>query len=359
MLITAVSFFVVLSVLVLVHEYGHFIVARRNGIIVEEFGLGYPPRVATLFQRDGILYTFNAIPFGGFVRLRGEDGVEGPGSFASRPKRVRATVLLAGPGMNFLLAVVLFTASFMLGRPMVAPGATITEVMSGSPAATVGLQPGDVIIAMAGEPIETPEDLVRATRAHLGEPITLTVRRGPGTLEVSVSPRAQPPKGEGPLGVAIRIATEIRRASLGEALVHGLGATATFTIMTLSLPVMLLRGLVPIEAARPIGPLGIAQLTGGAVEVSVAIGMAFPILQLMAILSAALAVTNLLPLPALDGGRLLFVIIEAIRGRRVDPEREGLVHLVGMAFLLMLMILVTYQDFVQGVPQVDWGGPGL
>ncbi len=359
MLITAVSFFVVLSVLVLVHEFGHFVVARRNGIVVEEFGLGYPPRVAKLFERDGVLYTLNAIPFGGFVRMRGEDGIEGPGSFASRPKRVRAAVLLAGPGMNFLLAVVLFTASFMLGRPMVAPGAAVTAVMPGSPAEAAGLQPGDVVVTMAGEPVKTPDDLVRVTRKYLGHPITLTVRRGVETLEVSVTPRPQPPKGEGPLGVAIRTATEIRRVPLSEAFINGLGATAIFVVMTLALPVMLLRGLIPVEAARPVGPWGIAQLAGGAVETSVAIGMAFPILQLMAILSAALAVTNLLPLPALDGGRLLFVIIEAVRGRRVDPEREGLVHLVGMAFLLTLMILITYQDIVQGVPRIDWGGPGL
>ncbi|NOZ29103.1 MAG: site-2 protease family protein [Chloroflexi bacterium] len=359
MLVTAVSFFVVLSVLVLVHEFGHFIVARRSGIVVEEFGLGYPPRLAVLFERNGVAYTLNAIPFGGFVRMRGEDVAEGPGSFSAQPKRVRAAVLLAGPGMNLLLSVVLFTASFLLGRPLLAPGAAVTAVAPGSPAEAAGLQPGDVILAVADQPVETPADLVQLVKEHLGEPVELEVRRDGEMVRVTVTPRVNPPEGEGPMGVAIHSASEFRRLPLGQAFLQGLAMTGSFIFMTLMLPILLLRGLIPMEAARPIGPLGIAQLTGGAVEVSVATGMAFPILQLVAIFSAALAVTNLLPLPALDGGRLLFVVIEAIRGRRIDPEKEGLVHLIGMVLLFTLMILITYQDIIRGVPQIDWVGPGL
>ncbi|HEY66267.1 MAG TPA: site-2 protease family protein [Caldilineae bacterium] len=358
MLITIASFFIVLSILVLVHEFGHFIVARRSGIVVEEFGLGYPPRLITLFKRDGVLYTLNAIPFGGFVRMRGEDGLEGPGSFISQPKRVRAAVLVAGPAMNLVLAMVLFTASFMLGNPMPMPGAAVAAVAPGSPAETAGIQVGDVIVRAAGEPVETPGDLVAIVSERQGETIQLEIRREGEIVTLSLTPRVNPPEGEGPIGVAIQPAMELRRLPLGQALFFGLKSTGRFIWRTLSLPVMLLRGLIPAEAARPIGPVGIAQLTGGAVEVSVAIGMAFPILQLTAILSAALAVTNLLPLPALDGGRLLFVLVEAVRGQRLDPEKEGLVHLIGMAVLLTLMVLVTYQDLIRGVPQIDWGGPG-
>ncbi len=358
MLITAVSFFVVLSVLVVVHEFGHFIVARRQGIVVEEFGLGYPPRLAILFRHDGVLYTLNAIPFGGFVRLRGEDGHEGPGSFASQPKRARAAVLLAGPGMNFALAVLLFTASFTLGQPMPAPGAIITAVAPNSPAEAAGLRPGDIITAIAEEPIKVPSDLTRVVTAHAGRPVALTIRRDGQVLTVHVTPRVHPPEGEGPMGISIDQAREIQRLPLGQAFVYGLGSTVSFIFLTLSLPVLLLRGLIPVEAARPIGPVGIAQLAGGAVEASVAIGMAFPILQFVAILSAALAVTNLLPLPALDGGRLLFILVETIRGHRIDPEKEGMVHLIGMALLFTLMVLITYQDLVQGVPSIDWRGPG-
>jgi regulator of sigma E protease len=358
MLITALSFFIVLSVLVLVHEFGHFIVARRRGILVEEFGLGYPPRLAILFRHGGVLYTLNAIPFGGFVRLRGEDGREGVGSFASQPKRTRAAVLLAGPGMNFALAVLLFTASFMLGQPMPTPGAIITAVAPNSPAEAAGLRPGDVIIAIAGESVKVPSDLTRVVTTQAGQPVALTIRRDDQVFTLYVTPRTNPPPGEGPMGISIEQASEIQRLPLGQAFVYGLGSTVSFILVTLSLPILLLRGLIPIEAARPIGPVGIAQLTGGAVEASVAFGMAFPILQFVAILSAALAVTNLLPLPALDGGRLLFILVETIRGRRIDPEKEGIVHLIGMALLLTLMVLITYQDLVQGVPSIDWRGPG-
>lgn len=359
MLITILSFFIVLSVLVIVHELGHFLVARRNGIIVEEFGFGYPPRLAVLFKRNGVLYTLNAIPFGGFVRMRGEDAEAGPESFTAQPKRVRAAVLLAGPAMNLLLAVLLFTLSSLWGRPMPAPGAEITAIAPGSPAEQAGLLPGDVILEVAGQAIAAPTDLTLLTREHLGRSMALTVRRAGQTLTVNIVPRADPPPGEGPMGVAVRSPVEVRSLPLGEAVMSGITSTAVFVVGTLMLPVLLLRGLVPAEMARPIGPVGIAQLAGGAVEFSVATGMAFPILQLMAILSAALAVTNLLPLPALDGGRLLFILIESIRGRRIDPAKEGIVHLIGMALLVTLMILITYQDVVQGLPPIDWGGPGL
>jgi regulator of sigma E protease len=243
--------------------------------------------------------------------------------------------------MNLLLAMVLFTVSSLLGRPMVAAGAAVAAVVPGSPAAQVDLQPGDVILIVAGQPVNQPSDLTQITQAHLGQPMELSFRRGDRTLSVTVTPRAQPPQGEGPMGVTIRTVTEIRRLPLGEAILSGVESTGSFIVSTVTLPVLLLRGLIPAEAARPIGPVGIAQLAGGAVEVSVASGMAFPILQLMAILSGALAVTNLLPLPALDGGRLVFILIEAVRGRRIDPEKEGMVHLVGMALLLTLMVLIT------------------
>ncbi|MCS7221749.1 MAG: M50 family metallopeptidase [Anaerolineae bacterium] len=358
MWITAIAFFIVLSVLVLAHEFGHFIVARRQGIIVEEFGLGYPPRLVVLFRHKGVLYTLNAIPFGGFVRLRGEDGREGPGSFASKSKRARAAVLLAGPGMNFALAVLLFTASFMLGQPMPTSGAVITAVAPGSPAEVAGLQPGDIITAIAEEPVRVPSDITRVVAAQAGQPVALTIRRDGQILTIHVTPRVTPPPGEGPMGISIEQASEIRRLPLGQAFVYGLGSTVSFVLITLSLPILLLRGLIPAEAARPIGPVGIAQLTSGAVEASVAAGMAFPILQFVAVLSAALAVTNLLPLPALDGGRLLFIVVEIIRGRRIDPEKEGMVHLIGMALLFTLMLLITYQDLVKGVPSIDWGVSG-
>jgi regulator of sigma E protease len=359
MLITVASFLVVLSLLVFVHELGHFLVAKRSGIVVEEFGFGYPPRIRTLFYWRGTPVSLNAIPFGGFVRMKGEDGQEGPGSFVSQSKRIRALTLLAGPAMNFLLALVFFTLAFLLGWPEVQAGARIKEVVAGAPADLAGLRPNDIVLQVDGQPVRQLEDLTTYTDAHRGTEITLTVRRQGEELTVRVVPRVNPPVGEGAMGIAIGPVTGIRRSPLPEAMVRSVEATGRFIFLTLSVPVMIIRGLIPVSEARPIGPVGIAVLAGDAMQATFALGWWFPILQLMAILSAALAVTNLLPLPALDGGRLLFIAIETLRGRRIDPEREGTIHLIGFALLLTLMLLITYQDIVSPVPRLDWSNLGL
>lgn len=359
MWLTLVSFLVVLSILVFVHELGHFLVAKRSGIVVEEFGFGYPPRLGTLFRWRGTPVTLNAVPFGGFVRMRGEDGQEGPGSFASQSKKVRALTLLAGPAMNFLLALVFFTLAFVLGWPEPQAGARISEVVPDTPAERAGLRPGDIVLRADDQPIERLEDLTAYTDAHRGQEVTLTVRRHEEEILVRVVPRVNPPEGQGAMGISIGPVMGIRRSPLPEAVIKAVGATGRFVYFTLAVPAMILRGLIPASEARPIGPVGIAQLTGDAVQATFALGWWFPILQLLAILSAALAITNLLPLPALDGGRLLFIGIEVIRGRRVDPEREGAIHLIGFAFLLTLMLLITYQDIVSPVPRFDWSSLGM
>jgi regulator of sigma E protease len=203
-------------------------------------------------------------------------------------------------------------------------------------------------------------DFINWTQEKKGQSVSLALERDGQRVSTSLVPRANPPQGEGAIGIAMNgepTAWTIKHVAAGEALLRGAEQTANVVILTLSAPVMLLRGTISPEAARPVGPIGIARMTGDAAERAVNNGWWFPVLQLTAFISAALGITNLLPFPALDGGRILFIGIEAIRGRRVDPRKEGTIHLVGLAILLTLMFLVTFQDIVAPMPSINWPSP--
>lgn len=443
MLLTIVSFVVVLGILVFFHELGHYWVARRNGIIVEEFGLGYPPRLVKLFRYDGTDFTLNLLPFGGFARMKGEDAADmSPGSFNGASLGGRAATLIAGPLMNALLAAVLFAASVMVGFPAMAGHPMVTAVAPGSAAAALGLQSGDILLTYAGRPVQVsieeqtatqvrsgdaaadaqPEllvsrqgdlvsipatsDQVQAVltaggfvvtlmtqitgiaenspaqsaglqsgdqvlavndtiitvdnslnaeiQRHLGEPIDMTLWRDGGWTTVNVTPRVNPPPGEGSIGVQISPVTEIASMGLLPALWTGITSTLEYGLLVLQLPIMLIAGQLAPADAQITGPVGIAQMVGGAVSATIDTGLWYPILRLSAVLSAALAITNLLPLPALDGGRLLFILIELIRGRRINPEREGFIHMIGFMVLLGLMLLITVRDISSAPQGIDW-----
>jgi regulator of sigma E protease len=443
MLLTVVSFVIVLGILVFFHELGHYWVARRNGIVVEEFGMGYPPRLVKLFRYDGTDFTLNLLPFGGFARMKGEDaGDMSPGSFNAASLGGRAATLIAGPLMNALLAAVLFAASVMVGFPAPAGHPMLSTVADGSAAAAIGLEASDILLTYAGRPVQVsledqtttqiradgaagaaqPELLVSrdgelltlaATPAQLqavlneggyvitlmtmvtgiaenspaqaagiqpgdqvlavddtiitrenslsdeiqrrlGESITMTLWRDNGWVAVNVVPRVDPPQGEGAVGVALAPVTEIATMDLLPALWMGITSTVEYAFLVLQLPFLLIAGQLSPADAQVSGPVGIAQMVGGAVSATIDTGMWYPILRLSAVLSAALAITNLLPLPALDGGRLLFILIELIRGRRVSPEREGFIHMVGFMFLLGLMLLITVQDIRSAPQSIDW-----
>ena len=431
-MLTLVAFVIVLGVLVFVHELGHFIVAKRTGIQVEEFAFGYPPRLLKLWQEKGKIvlagkaltignhtsvsrqievgkrvayrsqltadgqevvtrldpvpddmpdeqvrqkfggqagvvgqiergtqYSFNLIPFGGYVRMLGEEDPSAPHSFASKSKRVRVAVLVAGAAMNVLLAIVVFTATFMLGAPV--PVATdnvmVLGIANGSPAQSAGVQVGDIIVSLDGTQVRSPDDLVKLTNERLGQAVQLLIKRGQETLTVSLVPRVNPPQGQGSMGVSIQAAVskvEITYYPIGQAFL--LGAQQTFSTIgvTFSVPLLIIRGILPADAVRPIGPYGIYQQTASAVNATVQMGWWYPILSLVGLISTALAITNLLPLPALDGGRILFIVVEAIRGRRVDPAREGVVHFVGLAVLVALMLVISYFDVIRPVTAIDW-----
>jgi regulator of sigma E protease len=315
-------------------------------------------RDASVIERldPGTVYSVNAIPFGGFARMLGEEDPTFPGSLASKSKLTRIGVLAAGAGMNLLTAVLFFALALTLGAPAVAEpeNAVVNIVAPGSPAEAADLQPGDLILWADSREVLTIADLQEHTLAHQGEPVELTVKRGDELLKITVVPRVSPPEGEGPIGIGLSPRTTIKQYPWYEALWLGLKQTAAYIGLIITLPVQVIRGLVPADLARPVGPVGVGQLVGDAVQYSLDSGWWFPVMQMMGTLSVALAVTNLLPLPALDGGRILFVIVEGIRGRRIDPAKEGLVHLIGMLILVALMLIITWQDVVNPVPSLDW-----
>jgi regulator of sigma E protease len=340
-LLTAVVFVFILGILIFVHELGHFLAAKKVGVRVEEFGFGYPPRVWG--KRCGeTLYSINAVPFGGFVKLTGEDETESldPRSFASKTFFERGLVLISSILANFFLAVLIFSAVFTIGVP--APvRVTIEEVVPGSPAEAVGLQKEDIVSAFNKEEIKDGPTLVALTKEHLGEEISLTVLRGEEELKLEVVPRSEFPKDQGPLGVVIRTHLEKKSYPIWQAPFVGIAEALNLTwLMLKGLSAMIFdlifKRIIPKDIA---GPVGIAQLTGEAVRFG-----ALPVFQLIGLLSLNLALVNLLPLPALDGGRLLFVSLEAITGRKPRPKVQKWVHTAGFALLVILMILITIQD---------------
>jgi regulator of sigma E protease len=260
--------------------------------------------------------------------------------------------------MNLLTAVMFFALAFGTGVPAVADpeNAVIRDVAAGSPAQIAGLQAGDVVVQAGDTPILTMDELSTYTQAHLGQEIALTVERGSQTLTVSVVPRVNPPEGQGAMGVILGPRTTVKQYVWYEALWSGVKETAAMSYATITFPVQLIRGLIPADLARPVGPVGVGQLVGDAVQSSLKMGWWYPVLLIMGSLSVAVAMTNLLPLPGLDGGRVLFVAIEAIRRKRIDPAKEGLVHLIGMLLLIALMFLLIWQDLIHPLPSLNWGG---
>ena len=380
--VSLLSFVIVFSLMVLVHEFGHFIVGKKAGVRVREFGFGYPlgpdrpPSERPLCwkiaeDRAGTVYTFNLIPFGGFVNL-GENDPDDPESLAHRPKRVRLAALLTGPVMNLIAAFVIFGVAALAGYPRFLYGVGILDVAVGSPAEEAGIKAEDVILSVGDLSLEdyaTGADdayamvgsVVDYVAARAGQEVRVAVRRGTGSdaqrVELTVTPRADE-NGDGKMGVGIQaVPVRIERvhASFVEALKFGVGEIVYTVQMTVMIPVQVLRGLLPAGSARSVGPVGIARLTGDAVQQSLDVGWAYPILQLTGVLNVAIAVTNLLPLPALDGGRILFILIEAVRGRPLPPEKEGLVHGIGLIILLLVLVAITIQDIFVPLPQgMNW-----
>jgi regulator of sigma E protease len=347
-------FLPILSLMMFVHELGHFITARLSGITVLEFGFGLPPRLWG-FKRNGVMYSINWIPFGAFVKMLGEEDPTAPGSFASKPRGIRALVLAAGSGMNFLLAVVAFSMVYIVGVPGVPPDGpvTIAEVAQDSPALAAGLQPRDVIVGVDGQPVNV-QTFRDQTQTHVDQPMQVQVKRGDQTISTTLTPRSNPPEGQGAIGIVI--SGGLIHLGPGAAISQGFLQTVRAIGATLSVPKLLLEGSIAPGDARLIGLVGMAQATSETVSYVVDTGFWYPLFVLTGLFSAGLSIANMLPIPALDGGRLFFVLLEWIRGRRVPPEREAAFHFVGIVVLLTLMVIISFNDLISPLPAINWGG---
>lgn len=351
MFFTALIFLIVLSVLVFVHEFGHFITAKKLGVRVDEFGFGFPPRAFSV-KRGGTVYSLNWIPLGGFVKIKGEMAEEATGrdSFATQSAPRRLLILAAGVTMNMLLAWALFSAAALIGLTETVDdvhasatvknrAVTVTDVLPESPAAAAGIGYGDSITAVNGTPVAQVAALQDTLRNASGE-VALTLRRGQTTREVRVTPVTLEQTGKSGIGVGL-LETGTVSYPFWYAPVRGAQITAMNTLAVFQAFGGLIAGLVTGKgvSADVAGPVGIAVATGEVAR----LGFIY-LLQFTALLSINLAVINILPLPALDGGRVLFLAIEKVRRKPVDRRIEGIVHQIGFALLLFLALLVTVQD---------------
>ena len=341
--LSIISFLVVIVVLILAHELGHFVTAKISGVKVDEFGLGFPPRLLSV-KRGETLYSLNAIPLGGFVKMAGEEDPEIPGSLASKSAATRLLVLSSGSLMNFLLPLFLFSIAFMVPHNMATGQVTITEVTPDSPAIGAGIRPGDTILSVEEKAVNNSGDLQRYIQLNLGKEITILVRHDDATAEnVQVIPRWKPPEGDGAIGIGLITSDlTITRQSypFWKAIPMGVvNCIETFILFKNGIISMII-GAVPVALA---GPVGIAQLTGEVAKAGIS-----PLLEFAAFLSINLAIINIFPLPALDGGRVAFVLLEWVRrGKRISPKTEGLVHLIGFALIMVFFLAVTYQDILR------------
>lgn len=357
-----IIFLIILAVLIFVHELGHFLVAKKSGIRVDEFAIGFPPKIFS-WQRGETKYSLNLIPFGGFVKIFGEnpdeESISGPDSarsFINKNRAIQAGVLVAGIVFNLLFAWVLISGSLSLGLNTSVSGyeqyATdakilVVSVLPESPAAKAGLQAGDKISAFSigGKSLQklTVPEAQNFIFSSKGAPIQIQATRGLETLDLTVVPEAGIVADKVAIGISLDLVGTLR-LPIHKAIWEGAKITVNLTKAT---AVGLATFVYQIFAgsadfSQVAGPVGIVGLVGGAAKS----GLSY-LLTFTAFISINLAVINLVPFPALDGGRLLFVAIEAFRRKNINPQIANVVNGIGFALLILLMVVVTFKDIAK------------
>ena len=352
---TLVLFVATFTLIVAVHESGHFAAARLLGMKVLEFAFGFPPRLAGI-RRGETEYTINWIPFGGFVRILGQDdfsirqqGTGDPRAFTSKPWWAQAIVLAAGVFMNFVLAIVILTIAFATGTTAPTGDVRVFDVRPGSPAAAAGLQVGDIVVAVDGTPIHTARAMVSITTkaAQKQQEITIdATRNGQPLPPIKATPRAEPPPGEGPLGVQLEEVQAAVAVPPAQAVGSAVGLTGEVVGQILALPGQLLAQRTAPSGGAPVvgGPIEIFRVTGQVAQFGIP-----TFLKLVGVLSVNLGVINIIPFPGLDGGRLFFVLIGALLRRRLSPQVEAAIHAVGFVLLLGLLVIVSISDIRRAI----------
>lgn len=341
---------IVLGLLIIIHEFGHFLACRLTGVKVEKFSIGFGPEILN-WQSKNTRYVISLLPLGGFVKPAGETVSETdssgpkPGDYLAAPLLARIFIVCAGVMMNYLLAFALFTLIFLMGRPV--PGTTVGGFVKGYPAETSGLAAGDHITALNGKEVDTWKDLTDLIEVSPEGPMAVAVERGSEKLTLQVAPKVE--SGNDLLGHPIQVkrlgitpdpkANKFEKYGLKDSLRAAWETEVFLTVMTHKAIFYMLLGKLSMKALS--GPIGIVTMTGNAVQ----LGLPY-ILQLTATLSVSLAVINLFPIPALDGGHLLFLLIEAVRRKRVSLEFQERATQVGFFLLLTLMVFIIYNDLV-------------
>lgn len=356
-MLAALTFIIILIILVVIHEFGHFFAAKKSGVYVEEFGIGFPPRA--IGKKIGeTLYSLNWLPLGGFVKLYGEEyheedklekklKIPASRAFVNKKPWQKTIIITAGVMMNFLLGWIIISFLFTSGVPMPA-GVSIIEVQKNSPASAVGLQKNDKVVSIAKNGkvtnVTATYELIQATKKYSGEIVDLVIDRNGTQRTVQLEARANPPKDQGAFGIVINQIVEQKKYPWYTAPYYGLlrsfEMTRTIATEVLKIPYQLItQRKTDVEFS---GPVGIAKVVGEAREYGIK-----PLLEIMALLSLNLAVINILPFPALDGGRLMFIFYEWITGKRPNQNFEKYLNLAGIIILLSLSAVVTIYDILK------------
>lgn len=355
--LSIIAFVVVLSVIAILHEFGHFLTARAFGVEVEEFGLGFPPRLARLFTWKGTEFTLNAIPFGAFVRPKGESDPNDKNGLLARGPWIRLSVLLAGPLSNILVGWLLFSILFSLVGAPNTQVIQVIDVSPNSPAQAAGLAAGDQIVAVDGEPVSSTSQLSTIISQHLGEPLVLSVARDGEVRNVQVTPRAQPPANQGPVGIVM--GNPIETINWFQAVPYSGRYVGTVIKQFFVLPVQLISGQIQPQGRVLVGPVGLFSIFNQAVQPAAPSSSApegaaptptwINLLNLVANLFVLIGLTNLLPIPGLDGGQIFLLIPELVSGKAIPFRFQSALQMLGLAFLLLLMVYVTFNDITNPV----------